>query len=75
MSKPLSPMQPIPFTERVKLVQAEVIARTAHTPANERNGHRARLWCAWIHKNVLEVPVVTDKPVRPYRVNVWEVQP
>ncbi len=57
MSKPITcvPATPITFEQRLKLVQAEVQARVAAIPVEQRNGLRARLWVNWIKRNVLEV--------------------
>lgn len=56
MNKPITnaPITPITFEQRLKLVQGEVVARVMTCPTEKHNTTRARLWCGWINKNVLE---------------------
>ena len=57
MSKPITnvPTMPLPFEQRLKLVQAEIKNRVNKYPAKLQPTIRARLWVRWINKNILEV--------------------
>lgn len=59
MSKPVTTgalVAPMPFAERLQLVQEAVEQRIRHTPTTNPAHLRARLWCNWIKRNLLDEP-------------------
>ena len=45
--------QILSFSERLKLVHAEVNKRVNRVPENRKCALQARLWCAWLRREVL----------------------
>lgn len=43
----------LPFAERVRLVSAQVSKRLDNVNPKQREALKARLWCAWLRREVL----------------------